>query len=437
MPKRALRIIALSGLLSYLPGTAQTVPMISNQCPYVHHALQLACIIPDLTKTGTSSNLSGFNTTLAQVLGQLPQAVPVSGFALSFDRSLGIYTVSSENLGSVLTERGDTIGRHKVFIGFTFQRFVFHAIDGTSLSDLPTISQNTTSGIFQYSKNSLGANVNQYTAVAAFGLTGRVDVSLTLPFERVSLAAANNNLQEAIGNGTPATLPPVSVAGSASGPGDLLLNIKGTVWKGEKLRVALGSEFRFPTGNEFNLLGSGAYGIRPYLVLSRRGRIEPHGNVGYQWNGFSDLYVNPNACSIPVTELPSLPVTNPCKTIEAQPGYGLPTLRLPSSLDYSAGADIGIIKRLTVVVDLVGQLFFNAPRITPPAPSTLPNLPTHFQGLETVGIKNGDFNDDNLGLGLKVNPIGKLLISANVLIRLNTGGLRANYIPLVGVSYKF
>jgi hypothetical protein len=431
MLKRALRIIALFVFLSCLPGTSQTVPTVSNQCPYAHHALELACIIPDLTKTGTSSNLSGFNTTLAQVLSQLPQAVPVSGFALSFDRSLGIYTVSSENLGSVLTERGDTIGRHKVFIGFTFQRFVFQAIDGTSLSDLPTISQNTSSGIFTYSKNSLGANVNQYTAVAAFGLTDRVDISVTLPFERVSLSAANNNLQEAIGSGIPATLPPVSVAGSASGPGDLLLNVKGTVWKGERLRAALGSEFRFPTGNEFNLLGSGAYGIKPYFVVSRRGRIEPHANLGYQWNGFSYLYVNP-CITIEIGQPRSCQTTS-----TSNPNYGIPTLRLPSNLDYSAGVDIGVVKRLTVVADLVGQLFFNAPRITPPTPSTLPNLPTHFQGLETVGIKNGNFNDDNLGVGVKVNPIGKLLVSANVLIRLNTGGLRADYIPLVGVSYKF
>jgi hypothetical protein len=47
------------------------------------------------------------------------------------------------------------------------------------------------------------------------------------------------------------------------------------------------------------------------------------------------------------------------------------------------------------------------------------------------------FDEDNLAVGIKVNPFGKLVVSGNVLIKLNNAGLRANYVPLVGVSYKF
>jgi hypothetical protein len=412
-----------------------------------------------LTQTGTSSNLSRFNTTVAQVLGQLPLAAPVSGFVLGFDKKLGIPVEESQTLGSVLTERGNTVGRHKLFLGFTYQRFVFQTIDGTKLSNLPSVFQfGTVTGTnaqghpftideFGASHNSVSANLSQYTGIIAFGLTDRIDISLTVPVERVSLSAGNGNLQQAFvttdlttgavtsSAGAPSTSTQ-SIAGSASGIGDLLVNMKGTVWNGEKSKLALGMEARFPTGDEYNLLGTGAYGVKPYLVFSRLGRVTPHVNVGYQWNDFSNLYINP------------------CKFNGACPaaaGGPLPTLRLPDSLDYSVGADIGIVKKLTFVGDFVGQHYFNAPRVTAAVPASTANIPgipipnpsslpqiAAFNGSNTVGVANGSINVDNVALGLKWNPAGRLIVSANALIRLDSGGLRPDrFVPLVGISYRF
>jgi hypothetical protein len=423
MVKRFLVIAAFGGFLLCASASAQ----VFNNCLFQNHSKELACLIPDFTSTGGSS-LGSFNTTIAQALGQLPLAVPISGFALAFDKATGIYVVSTDNLGSVLTERGDTIGKHKIFLGFTYQRFVFETIDGTNLNDLPavfvTLGSTPSLNNYTVSQNSIAINIDQYIAAAAFGLTDRVDVSITLPFERVALSASQSGLKQYSSSGqlgSVSTAPSVTGAGSASGVGDLLVNLKGTVVKAEKLRLALGTEVRFPTGDELNLLGSGAYGLKPYAVLSRRGRITPHVNLGYQWNGFSNLYPN----------LTVTPVAN----------QGVPTLRLPSDLDYSAGADVGIVTRLTFVADLLGQHFFSAPRVLPAVPASqadIPNLPRNLDNFPTVRVRdNQSYDNDNLGLGFKVNPIGKLLVSANVLIKLNDGGLRANYVPLVGVSYKF
>jgi hypothetical protein len=435
MAKRALLMTVFLVFVFFPDANGQTqVPTIANFCPYKNHSKSLACLIPDLTRTA-GTNLGTFNTTLAQVLGQLPIAVPVSGLALSFDRTLHIYVVSSaENLGSVLTERGDTIGRHKLFVGFSYQRFVFQSIDGTNLKNLPTVFTVEGNGGTTYgsAENSVSANINQYTAIAAFGLTDRIDLSLTLPFERVSVSAAERNYLQYSSSGNPLGKPAqaVSVPGTASGAGDLLLNVKGTVWKGEKVSLASGLEVRFPTGDEFNLLGSGAYGLNPYLVLSRRGRLTPHANVGYQWNGFSNLYVNP--CFTKPLGSPS--------SCQSKYSSSIPTLRLPSDLNYSAGVDIGIVKRLTFVADLLGQHYFNALRVTPaiPASHVIANLPSAvLRAQPTVGVRNGEYDNDNLGLGFKVNPVGHLVVYANVLIRLNQGGLRSDFVPLVGVSYKF
>jgi len=453
---KRISIALLFGLLAWVSAAAQTVV---NVCPYsAPHQKSLACLIPDLTQTGASQNLSRFNTTIAQVIGQLPLAAPVSGFVLGFDKKLGIPVEENQNLGSVLTERGNTVGRHKVFLGFTYQRFVFHTIDGTSLSNLPsvyfiqTVQPTNTQTVNEYgaSTNSLSANLSQYAGIVAFGLTDRIDISLTVPFQRVSLSAGNNNVQQAFittdTSTNPATItgsagnpqPGQSVAGSAKGFGDLLFNMKGTVFNGEKSKIALGLEARFPTGDEYNLLGTGAYGVKPYVVLSRLGRITPHVNLGYQWNDFSNLYIN--SCRFK-------PVTDPTS---CQGGTGLPTLRLPDSLDYSAGADIGIVKRLTVVADFVGQHYFDAPRVTVPEPfataniqglQTIPgNTPqiNQFNASKTVGVTNSAIDVNNVALGLKVNPGGRLIISANALIRLDSGSLRPErFVPLVGVSYRF
>jgi hypothetical protein len=46
-------------------------------------------------------------------------------------------------------------------------------------------------------------------------------------------------------------------------------------------------------------------------------------------------------------------------------------------------------------------------------------------------------HEENVSLGGKWNPAGHLLITANVLIRVNEGGLHSRPAPLIGLSYMF
>ena len=469
MAKRLANIVILFCILGTGALTRAQVTLQPGVCPYYKtHPLSLACLIPETTQAGQSQNLARFNTTIAQVLGQLPLAAPVSGFVVGFDKSTGQFVPLNENLGSVLTERGNTVGRHNIFVAFTAQRFVFQTIDGNSLSNLKTVGQYATDPTppvagqpaiyeFESSNNQLSANLNQYTGIIAVGLTNKIDLSVTVPFERVSLSGGYSNLTQtyvsynsagaAITGGPVGLLPgqsaQVRVPGSASGFGDVLVNMKGTVIDAEKSKVALGAEARFPTGDEYNLLGTGAYGIKPYIVYSRLGRITPHANLGYQWNSFSNLYVNP--CYESGTCSPTHPGTG-----------GVPSLKLPPSLDYSAGVDAGITKWLTVVGDFVGQRYFNSPVViaaaaaggtvpfvpncsvaSPPLACTAPAVAA-LSSAGTVGVRTGSISVDNVALGLKIKPIGHLIISANALIRLDDGGLRPNrFVPLVGISYSF
>ena len=434
MAKPAFIAALLFTLFGCLSASAQ-LP-VPNVCPYQSHSKSLACLIPDLTVTGTDKNLAGFNTAIAQVLGQLPLAAPVSGVVIGFNKRLAVPEDITENLGTILTERGNTVGKYKLFVGFTYQRFVFDTVDGTKLSNLPIVfSQAATAQQGEqvgYAQNSLGANINQYTGIIAFGLTDRIDVSAIIPFERISVSAGYNNLIKASVPSTgcnyngqtnvcgpSSTFPSNAVAGSASGFGDVILIGKATVLSGERSKLAAGLETRFPTGDVYNLLGTGAYGFKPYVVFSRfSGRFTPHANFGYQWNGFSVLRLNPlnNA-----------------------------SLRLPDTLDFSAGLDLGLVPRkLSVVADFVGQHYFDAPRITAAAAATgLTPDTTGLTGplantqLKTIGVSTSSYNVDNMSVGVKFSPKGNLIFAANVLLKLNDAGLRARFVPLAGISYRF
>jgi hypothetical protein len=46
-------------------------------------------------------------------------------------------------------------------------------------------------------------------------------------------------------------------------------------------------------------------------------------------------------------------------------------------------------------------------------------------------------NQASIAVGGKVNPVGRLLITANVLFRVNDAACTQDPVPLIGVSYRF
>ena len=65
---------------------------------------------------------------------------------------------------------------------------------------------------------------------------------------------------------------------------------KARLFNRNSLAVGALADVRVPTGDEENLLGSGAWGVRGLGIASwQLGGIAPHANFGYQWNGKSIL----------------------------------------------------------------------------------------------------------------------------------------------------
>lgn len=381
-----------------------------QSCPGFNsnHNNSLACEIPTAVRVSTSGSRT-IEPTLATQLSQLPITTAISGTGITFKG--GLPQVTSDSLGTILTQRGETIGKNQFIVSLTYQRFGFGSIDGIGLKHLNTVDEVPFSSIrvFRQSQNRIDLTVDQFTAIGSFGVTDRLDVSLLVPYAKVNLKTQSLGHEfDVTPSGTPVTdfsVPNVFLAGSAHGFGDLAVNLKYNIVKLEHTSMAIGSEVRFPTGNESNFLGTGAYGIKPYFVVSRRGRITPNVNIGYQWNSSSPLFVNNNGAQ----------------------------QQLPSSFLYSGGADFRVVKRLTLTGEFLGQAVINGPRLAA-ATATIPGQPNTFASVSQL---SSSYAIDNLAFGFKYNPFKNLQITGDILTKLDDAGLRSKIVPLVGVLYRF
>jgi hypothetical protein len=356
-----------------------------------------------------------------------------------FNKALGV-DEPLENLGPILTERAQTLGKNKLFLGFSFQRFTFNSIDGIGLGAVPYVYQTVTSPgplpFSQYSqeKEHISFNVNQYVVLATYGLTNKTDISIVLPFERVSIGSG-------AASGPPGTqyfvgAPPGYaqlgtgpvrqryVVGTASGIGDILFNIKQLFVKGERTNVSGGFLLRIPSGDALNYLGSGAYGLNPYAVLSYQIKpwIAPHARIGYQWNTNTVLIPNGRGGSS----------------------------RLPGGFQYDLGADAKVVKNVTLAGDFLGNQFLNSPALATGTYSPPVGIPGYnLHPISVTGVTT-TYTINDFSIGVKWSPFGgrksrdgksspwqELLLYGNVLFQMNDTGLRSDPVPLVGISYKF
>jgi len=406
------------------------------------------------------------SSAIATQLTVLPIISPSSGLTYRYDKATGAFVRTTTSFGPIYTERAETIGRGKVSFGVSYQRFHFSSIDGIDLHNIPAVFGHIPgtagggatapfeSDVIQTS-NSVDLHMDQTMLYGTFGITDRLDVSVALPIVSVRMGASSaakinrvsGDFLAVAGVGQianphsfssdPNALTNVfSSTGNASGIGDVTFRVKANVYRGEHIRAAAAMDVRTPTGDARQLLGSGATGLKPFIALSTPGRISPHMNLGYQWNGSSILAGD-------VTGTTVFEDTNPATGLPAAFYRTGPAVKrgLPGNFFYSTGVEIGATRRLTLVFDYLGQVLFDAPRVVrttttvvnPPGgtgPATTQTLPTISGGKSNVGLNSG-------AAGLKYNLGGSLLLSADILFRLDNKGLRQDVTPLIALSYSF
>ena len=345
MSQFRLAVLCAAALLFVIPSFPQStaVPIssvngLAAQLPTTHNSCfgqsGLACAIPNQYgpyglvlpnpthaahfNSMFQSNFSALNDAIATQLTLLPLASPASGFIYKYDPVTGGLQQLKESFGPVLTERGETIGRHRIYFGATFQRFRFDKLDGTPLHNFPAVFAHKVGTFngdipepyesqFVSTQNSIDLKVNQFTLFGTFGLTNRVDVSVAIPLLQVGLNVTSNaTIERTVGteplgvvngvfvpccsNGPPFAhfFDPTDQRNSithtfsnnqssqqgdlywdpsqhsAAGIGDVVFRLKGTVYRNERVRLALLTDLRLPTGDEMNFLGSGAYGLEAF-----------------------------------------------------------------------------------------------------------------------------------------------------------------------------
>jgi hypothetical protein len=516
------KLAALASLIFFLSCSSAF-----GQGPCSVQSSKLACVIPQEYGTGGAFNqvldsyggssfhafhfVSDFTATLEPLTADigrqanlLPLASPSSGVVLLYDPSVKTFVTGTDSLGPILGERAETIGRHRLFIGFSYQFFNFDKLDGINLQNFPAVlthtddshdnstptqmitcsirtANNLNGCAFVRDRidtiNAITLKVNQYTSYITFGLTKRIDLSMVIPIENVRMSLTsqdtiipgssgffavtpgspdssipNQNVTNTNGapyffhlfkdcpNTSPATgaagldprclnhtFPDPAFAGngsnrdnSASGIGDVVARVKWNVWEGERAGVAAGLDVRFPTGDALNYLGSGSYGVKPFAVISYRARISPHVLVGYEWN--TDSITAGNLTTV---------------------GKG----SVPNDFVYTAGVDARVTKWLTGDFDIVGQRIFGTETVSVTSQQFLANCgactsnatPATVTDSNLLTHPNSSYNVTNASMGVKVRPLAnlKLVFTANVLVRLDDGGLGSKAAPLVGVGYTF
>jgi hypothetical protein len=371
------------------------------------------------------ANFSQFSTALVSQIVSVPLPSPASSFTYHFDPTLGVFQRTTQSFGPILAERADTIGASRISFGFAFQRFTFDTVEGLDLRKVPAVFTHDNAFLrggredVVTTLNSIEASVSQATTFVTVGITDRFDVSVAVPIVSTDLKVVSDATIQRLGTTNPLThffrqsngevgeRRIFTAIGGATGIGDLTVRMKSRIARGQSSGIALGLDVQLPTGDEMNLLGTGAAGLQPFAIWSAAyAKVSPHVNASYKWTGSSVLAGNPAS---------------------GQSGD------FPDQAAYAAGADVSVNPRLTLAFDLLGRYIMKSERVTR----------QQFHALDGRSVfPNIVFNRDSFNalsgtFGVKANVLQRLLLDVSVLFKLDEHGVRDKVTPLVGLEYAF
>jgi len=422
------------------------------------------------------------NSSIATALGVIPLASPASGVIFKKDPVTGVDLPATSTLGAVLTERGETIGKHRWYVGVTHDDFHFTKLNNQSLNSLQVLYQGgTLSGVVAGSNRlssypatfdiGMDVRLSQNVAFITYGVTDRLDVSVGLPMVHAAVAARTFNgiLYDGGGlgaeSGTSAnvncwcagtfnpgyfvnpyvnfTLPGIGESSlGKTGFGDLLLRAKGTVVHNTRMALAVGADLRFATGDAQNYLGTGATSVKPFAAISlyapaAHGIVfAPHLNVGWQFSGQSVLggQLQPNTLSTTMNDNSGTVSYNGAPLVATKGD-------LPDVFSWAVGTEVALGRRHTVVADILGNQIgwiHGAPSlVSGSAPGISPLTLQNVTATGLTGTGTTSFSQYSGAFGYKAKVIGNLVFTFNALVRFDSNGLTARFAPLYGLGYSF
>ncbi len=365
---------------------------------------------------------------LANQVGTLPNPTG-GGFVFRFDPSLGVFTRGTDSFGPVFANRAETTGRGKLTLTTSYSRHTFDELDGVDLrnGDLQGII-----GVALFNPGFVAARfglisireeveADVFTLGGLYGVTDQIDVGLTLPIvrakvkERVRLTATADcvpaGADVVCGNVQPANVEEVHSA-EQTGIGDLVLRGKYNFWQAQDLAggragLTVALDVKLPTGDKGERSKFGS----PYEQFFTAGRLQ----LGDPPLGTGIVRVRPQlvASGAWFGVAPHVNVGAELGTTEG----------ITNDLVYEVGFDYTLFGRATLSADLLGRHAFDVTR----------------RRITATDGPNGTADPDTLAasFGIKVNPVGTLLVFLNFLVPLNNTGIRDDVTPTFGLEWTW
>jgi hypothetical protein len=393
--------------------------------------------------------LDTLRSTLTSAIVNFPTPSPASSFTFQLDPTVGVFTPTTETFGPIYADRAETIGRGKFSFGVSYSRLTFDEVDGRELDngDLkfvflhePTAFLNsqdpTGRGVtcgaaprdpcgapFAFENDTITTSlfmdltVDQIVLTGTYGVLDRLDVGFALPIIRVDIDAravstsnnesrtlnapgAGGGLVHTLPNGTQTTESRFS--DDSTGVGDLLLRAKYNFYRQAPLAMAGILELRLPTGDEDDFMGLDTVRVRPFFVASASfAGFAPHVNLGFDLGD---------------------------------------TDKAKNEFLYRVGFDWGIVRRVTLAVDVLGRYIIDNDRVALGSDQAVCRGAGDLActgGTRDVVRESADDHIVDAAFGIKVNPWKNVLLIANVLVPLNDTGLRDSVTPLFGIEVNF
>ena len=364
----------------------QGITLADTGGPFPTHAHHFAADAIQKLDSLSNSVASGLNLT---------SFTPTTAVGIVYNIELGLPVTTTESLGTIISERAETLGQGKLNLAMTYSHANYATFNGQPLSDLTVLldhapipgcaSADQPGCDFIKDKIRLDINTDLSEDVVAFygtyGITSNWDATFVLPVVHTHAVATsdatiiyNSTLGPLVHTFVGAPTSPHSVSGGdATGIGDLVLHSKYNFLRGDPSwpDLAVSGIVKVPSGDKNNLLGTGSTDLVGLAVLSKQmDWVAPHLNLGYQ-----------------------------------QAFGGLDR----SAFIYAVGADFTSTDRaVTPVLDFVGRVY------------------------------SGNQQLHDMSLGLKWNPFGSSVFSVNFLIPVNKdNGLRPNFVASVGYQLTF
>ncbi|MBI3770370.1 MAG: hypothetical protein HY271_18020 [Deltaproteobacteria bacterium] len=373
----------------------------------------------------------------SQVANQIPSLSTSAGFTYEFNPDLDVYERSTKTFGPLFSERAVTVGAHKFNANVSYTYIKFDSINGHDLdhltsrvllanignqrafagglrrpdlaSQFPDLTPGTT---FSQVKADLDLEAQLVDFSFMYGVLDDLDVNIDIPVVRtfVRSAITERTLDPRFAVFlTPASRPDIfddfAARGSALGVGNIRLRSK-YVAVTNPVRLAGLLDLVLPTGSPGNFQGTGDTRLGTFLIASQTvGEIfEPHAQAGVEFN---------------------------CANVDH------------SQAKYSAGVTTQVASFAALTLDFLGRSEFAATTHVPssarfPASKdgqfteTVP--PFHGEPI-LVSIHRNDILD--LAVGGKFSITPQAIFFATVILPLNDDGLRADFVPTVGLEATF